>query len=415
MLVTTPVVPAAIGGLIWGMLGGAMPGLSASITMALLLPFTYTLAPMPAIVMLATCYIGAEYGGSIPAILIRTPGTNAAAATVLDGYEMNRQGRAGEALGISLWSGVVGGLFGLTMLILLTEPLSRLALLFKPTTYFGLGILGLSVIASLIEQSLLKGLAAAILGLMIATIGTDPDFRRQPVYLWRARSARRHCAFVHHGPVFMPFTELMTRTGVASNIIKPNASIRVRLPRFPMMKKIARSQAIGCTVGTFEGLMPGAGGTIASFIAYNEARRLSKHPEKFGHGSEEGVAGPEAANNTVASASLIPLLSFGNSGIQFGCCTVGRLLIHRLVAGPRLFRTGCRRDHRALCRFLHRRHRASRDRNPCSAPLHLAREPAQALSLGVHFRACHVRRFHRAYVAVRCRHRALVGLARLFS
>src|SRR3954447_26708336 len=136
---------ASLGGLIWGILGGALPGLSASITMALLLPFTYTLAPMPAIVMLATCYIGAEYGGSISAILIRTPGTNASAATMLDGYELNRKGRAGEALGISLWSGVVGGLFGLTMLVLLTEPLSRLALLFKPTTYFGLGILGLSV------------------------------------------------------------------------------------------------------------------------------------------------------------------------------------------------------------------------------------------------------------------------------
>ena len=122
MLFTSWVVPAALGGLIWGILGGATPGLSASITMALLLPFTYAMPPMPAIVMLATCYIGAEYGGSIPAILIRTPGTNASAATIIDGYEMNRQGRAGEALGLSLWSGVVGGLFGLTMLILLTEP-----------------------------------------------------------------------------------------------------------------------------------------------------------------------------------------------------------------------------------------------------------------------------------------------------
>src|SRR5215469_4679852 len=174
MFVTTPLIPAAIGGLVWGIMGGACPGLSASITMALLLPFTYTMAPMPAIVMLATCYIGAEYGGSIPAILIRTPGTNAAAATVLDGYELNKQGRAGEALGISLWSGVVGGLFGLTMLVVLTEPLSRLALLFKPTPYFGLGILGLSVIASLSSKSLLKGVASALIELMIATSGTDP-------------------------------------------------------------------------------------------------------------------------------------------------------------------------------------------------------------------------------------------------
>ena len=245
----------------------ALPGLSASITMALLLPFTYTLDPMPSIVMLATCYIGAEYGGSIPAILIRTPGTNAAAATVLDGYEMNRQGRAGEALGISLWCGVVGGLFGLTMLVLLTEPLSRFALLFKPTTYFGLGILGLSVIASLSSKSLLKGLASAVLGLMIATIGTDPvsgvsrftfgspDLLDgiQPIFVMVGLYA---------------VTELMMRTGVASTVMRPASSIRVKLPRLPMMRKIARSQAIGCAVGTVEGLMPGAGGTIAAqFIA----------------------------------------------------------------------------------------------------------------------------------------------------
>ena len=248
MLVTTPVVPAAIGGLIWGILGGSCPGLSASITMALLLPFTYTLAPMPAVVMLATCYIGAEYGGSIPAILIRTPGTNAAAATVVDGYELNRQGRAGEALGISLWSGVVGGLWGLTMLIVLTEPLSRLALLFKPTTYFGLGILGLSVIASLSSKSLLKGVASAIIGLMISTIGTDPvsGVSRFTFGVPDLLNGVR--------PLFLmvglyAFTELMTRTGVTTTMAKPNLSIRVRLPRFPMMKKIARSQAVGCIIG----------------------------------------------------------------------------------------------------------------------------------------------------------------------
>ncbi len=336
MMVTTPLVPAAIGGLIWGILGGSCPGLSASITMALLLPFTYTLDPMPAIVMLATCYIGAEYGGSIPAILIRTPGTNAAAATIADGYELNRQGRAGEALGISLWSGVVGGLWGLTMLVLLTEPLSRLALLFRPTTYFGLGILGLSVIASLSSKSLLKGLASAVLGLMISTIGTDPI------------SAVSRFTFGSPDllggiqPLFImvglyAFTELMSRTGMASTTMTPNASIRVRLPRPSMMKKIARSQAIGCTVGTLEGVMPGAGGTIASFIAYNEAKRWSKTPEKFGHGSEEGVAAPEASNNTCASTALIPLLSFGIPGSNSAAVLLGGLLIHDLQPGPRLF------------------------------------------------------------------------------
>ena len=336
MLVTTPVVPAALAGLIWGIMGGSMPGLSASITMALLLPFTYTLPPMPAIVMLATCYIGAEYGGSIPAILIRTPGTNAAAATVIDGYEMNRQGRAGEALGISLWSGVVGGLWGLSMLILLTEPLSRLALLFKPTTYFGLGVLGLSVIASLSSKSLLKGLAAAVLGLMVATIGTD-SMSGVSRFTFGFPDLLNGIAPIFVMVGLYAVTELMTRARVTRTTMKPNTSIRVRLPRFPMMKKIARSQVVGCTIGTLEGLMPGAGGTIAAFIAYNEAKRWSKEPEKFGHGSEEGVAAPEASNNTVASTALIPLLSFGIPGSNSAAVLLGGLLIHGLLPGPRLF------------------------------------------------------------------------------
>jgi putative tricarboxylic transport membrane protein len=336
MLVTTPVVPAAIGGLIWGILGGSCPGLSASITMALLLPFTYTMAPMPAIVMLATCYIGAEYGGSIPAILIRTPGTNAAAATVADGYELNRQGRAGEALGISLWSGVVGGLWGLTMLVMLTEPLSRLALLFKPTTYFGLGILGLSVIASLSSKSLLKGLASALLGLMISTIGTDP-VSAVSRFTFGVPDLLNGIAPLFIMVGLYAFTELMTCTGIIRTNMTPNTSIRVKLPRFSMMKKIARSQAVGCIIGTLEGVMPGAGGTIASFIAYDVAKRWSKTPEKFGHGSEEGIAAPETSNNTCASTALIPLLSFGIPGSNSAAVLLGGLLIHGLLPGPRLF------------------------------------------------------------------------------
>ena len=135
-LTTTWSIPAAFFGVVWGIIGGALPGISPSIAMALLLPFTYGLEPVTAVVLLASVYVGAEYGGSIPAILIRTPGTNAAAATVIDGFEMHKQGRGGEALGISLVSGLVGGLVGLALLILLTEPLARLALAFTPPAYF---------------------------------------------------------------------------------------------------------------------------------------------------------------------------------------------------------------------------------------------------------------------------------------
>ncbi|MDE0113231.1 MAG: tripartite tricarboxylate transporter permease, partial [Albidovulum sp.] len=173
-LTTTPAAFAAVGGVVWGILGGALPGISPSITMALLLPFTYTMDPIPAIVLLASTYVGAEYGGSIPAILIRTPGTNAAAATAIDGYELQKQGRGGEALGISLVSGVIGGLIGLFCLVILTKPLASVALYFTPPAYFSLGVLGISVIASLSSGSLIKGLMAGIVGLMIATVGVDP-------------------------------------------------------------------------------------------------------------------------------------------------------------------------------------------------------------------------------------------------
>lgn len=336
LLTATPLIPVALIGLIWGILGGALPGISPSISMALLLPFTYTIDPTSAIVLLATAYIGAEYGGSIPAILIRTPGTNAAAATVIDGYEMRCQGRAGEALGISLWSGFVGGMVGLAMLILLTEPLSRLALLFTPASYFALGILGLSVIASLSGKSLLKGAAAAVLGLMVATIGTDPNSGVSR-FTFGSPELLEGVAPIFVMVGLFAISELMTRSGIASDTMGAQEPIRIRLPSLSLMNRLKRSQSIGAMIGTFEGLMPGAGGSIASFLSYNEAKRWSSKPDEFGHGSPEGIAAPETSNNTVASTALIPLLSFGIPGSNSAAILLGGLLIHGLLPGPRLF------------------------------------------------------------------------------
>jgi putative tricarboxylic transport membrane protein len=335
LLTATPLVFVAIGGLIWGILGGALPGISASITMALVLPFTYTMDPAQAIALLACVYIGAEYGGSIPAILIRTPGTNSAAATVIDGYELNRQGRAGEALGISLMSGVVGSLFGLAMLVLLTEPLSWLALAFKPTSYFGLGILGLSVIASMTGGSLIKGLAAAVVGMMIATVGTDP-ISGVTRFTFGVPDLLSGVEPVLVMVGLFALTELMSQSGSA-NETSLKDSVRIRLPSLALMNKLKRAQIIGCVFGLFEGLTPGGGGSIAAFMSYNEARRWSKTPERFGKGSEEGVAAPETANNTVASTTLIPLLSFGIPSSNSTAVLLGGLLMHGLLPGPRLF------------------------------------------------------------------------------
>ncbi len=335
-LTTTPAAFAAVGGVVWGVLGGALPGISPSITMALLLPFTYTMDPIPAIVLLASTYVGAEYGGSIPAILIRTPGTNAAAATAVDGYEMCKQGRAGEALGISLVSGVIGGLVGLFFLVLLTEPLARVALAFTPPAYFSLGILGLSVIASLSSGSLVKGLMAGVIGLTIATVGTDP-ISGVNRFTYGSPELLGGIPFILVMVGVFAVSELCVQAGKPAWDRPKKAQTRIKLPNLAMLKRLRKPQAIGCGIGLFEGCMPGAGGSIAAFMAYNEARRWSKHPEKFGSGSPEAIAAPESANNTVAGTALVPMLSFGIPGSNSTAVLLGGLLIHGLQPGPLLF------------------------------------------------------------------------------
>ncbi|MEM7045365.1 MAG: tripartite tricarboxylate transporter permease [Pseudomonadota bacterium] len=336
-LTTTPAIFAAFGGVAWGILGGALPGISPSITMALLLPFTYTMEPITAIVLLASTYVGAEYGGSIPAILIRTPGTNAAAATAIDGYEMHKQGKGGEALGLSLISGVFGGLIGILCLILLTKPLAGVALYFTPPAYFSLGILGLSVIASLSSGSLIKGLMAGVIGLMIATVGTDP-VAGVTRFTYGAPELLGGIPFILVMVGVFAVSELLVQAGEPGQHERTaSRQMRIVLPSWAQFRRLTKPQLIGSGIGAFEGCMPGAGGTIASFMAYNEARRWSKTPEKFGKGSDEAIVAPEAANNTVAGTAIIPVLSFGIPGSNSTAILLGGLLIHGLQPGPLLF------------------------------------------------------------------------------
>ena len=336
MLVTTSIVPAAIVGVAWGILGGALPGISPSISMALLLPLTYGLEPRAAIVLLASTYIGAEYGGSIPAILINTPGTNAAAATVLDGYPMKLQGRGGEALGISLYSGVIGSFVGLSMLVLLTRPLANLALAFTPMSYFALGVLGLSVIASLAGASLLKGLAAGLLGLMVATVGTDP-ISGVPRFTFGQVALLDGIAPILVMVGLFAVSELFLQASLPQWERTSRKFAKIRFPDKKMRRRLRKPQLIGSLIGTVEGVIPGAGGTIASFLSYNEARRWSNAKEEFGRGSPEGIAAPETANNTVSATALVPLLSFGIPGSNSAAILLGGFLVHGLLPGPRLF------------------------------------------------------------------------------
>ena len=336
MLVTTSIVPAAIVGVAWGILGGALPGISPSISMALLLPLTYGLEPRSAIVLLASTYIGAEYGGSIPAILINTPGTNAAAATVLDGYPMKLQGRGGEALGISLYSGVIGSFIGLSMLVLLTRPLANLALAFTPMSYFALGVLGLSVIASLAGASMLKGLAAGLLGLMVATVGTDP-ISGVPRFTFGQVALLDGIAPILVMVGLFAVSELFLQASRPQWERTSREFAKIRFPDKKLRRRLRKPQLIGSLIGTVEGVIPGAGGTIASFLSYNEARRWSNAKEEFGKGSPEGIAAPETANNTVSATALVPLLSFGIPGSNSAAILLGGFLVHGLLPGPRLF------------------------------------------------------------------------------
>ena len=330
------VLAAAFGGVLWGILGGALPGISPSIAMALLLPFTVSLDPTSAIVLLASVYVGAEYGGSIPAILIRTPGTNSASATVLDGYAMAQQGRAGEALGISLMSGLWGGLFGLAVLVLCTESLAQVALAFTPAAYFSLGILGLSVIAGLSGGSLLKGSIAACIGLSIAFIGSDP-VSGVPRFTFGSADLLGGVKPILVMVGLFAVTEMLVQITEPPWAKANQGEARLRLPNWALSKRLFKPQAIGAVIGTVEGVTPGAGGTIAAFMAYSEAKRWSRHPEEFGHGSPEGIAAPECANNVVTATALVPLLSLGIPGSNSAAILLGGFLIHGLQPGPMLF------------------------------------------------------------------------------
>jgi putative tricarboxylic transport membrane protein len=329
-------IPGAFLGVLWGILGGALPGISPSIAMALLLPLTYSLEPVTAIVLLASTYVGAEYGGSIPAILIRTPGTNSATATVLDGYELARQGRAGEALGISLIAGLVGGLFGLVVLVVATKPLAMVALAFTPPAYFALGMLGISVIASLSGGSLLKGLLAAALGLIFAMVGSDP-VSGVPRFTFGEPDLLAGIKPLLVMVGLFAITEMLMQISEPPWAKASAENARLKLPNLAMMKRLFRPTAIGSVIGTVEGVTPGAGGTVAAFMAYSEAKRWSKHPEEFGKGSPEAVAAPEAANNVVTATALVPLLSLGIPGSNSAAVLLGGFLVHGLQPGPMLF------------------------------------------------------------------------------
>lgn len=323
-------------GVFMGIIIGALPGLSATMGMVLALPLTYNMEPTAAMLLLLGLYCGGVYGGSITAILINTPGTPAAAATALDGFEMGKRGEGGRGIGISTTSSFIGGVVSCVFLCFAAPQIANVALKFAAPDYFALTFFGLTIIASISGKSVIKGLISGTLGLLIATVGID-----SMAGVSRFTFGNRHLLGgfssvpVLIGLFAMPQVYLALEKGTAKERIIQKVG-RV-LPCKEDFKKIFPLSIVFGAVGTFIGAIPGTGATIASFLAYNEARRFSKSPEKFGSGIAEGIAAPESANNGVTGGALIPLLSLGIPGDVSTAVLIGAFMIQGLTPGPTLF------------------------------------------------------------------------------
>ena len=322
-------------GAIGGVLIGSIPGLTSTMGIALLVPFTYGMSFVPSVGMLLGIFCGAMYGGSISAILVRTPGTPAAAATILDGYPMGQKGEAGRALSISLFSSFIGGLIGAILMTFLSPFISKMALKFGPAEFFTLAVFGLSVIISISGKSLVKGLITALFGLLISTIGMDKTcaylrfFRFQGFYDGIPFIPALIGLFAI-SEVFTNFEHMLVGQKVKTKITRV-------LPSFKDIKTIMRAVVTGGLIGTFIGSIPGAGGDISAFVSYSEAKRVSKHPEKFGTGVPEGIAAAESANNGCSGGAMIPMLSLGVPGDSNTAVLMGAFIMQGFQPVPMMY------------------------------------------------------------------------------
>ncbi len=331
---------ATLAGTIVGLVFGAIPGLTYSMALALMLPFTFGLDPTVAIALLLGVYVGGMSGGSVSAILIGIPGTPSAAATVLDGHPMALKGEASVALGAAVISAVFGGLFSLAVMVLLLEQVAAFAIKFGPVEIFALVLFGLSTICGLAEKSMARGLVAGVLGLMMMTIGLD-DIDGV------ARLTFGTVALQQGVNLVVAMIGLFAVPQVMTTFIDYGRKQAARIPTsartsMPSLRQLKDRfwLALRCAMlGTGIGAIPGTGGPIAAFLAYDHARRFSKHPDDFGKGELSGVIAPEASHNAVTGGAMIPMLSLGVPGDPATAVILGGMMIHGLQPGPMLFQT----------------------------------------------------------------------------
>jgi putative tricarboxylic transport membrane protein len=328
-------------GVVVGVAMGVLPGFGAAQALALMFPFTYGMNVATATLFMVAIYSSAEYGGSIPAILIRTPGTTSSAMTVLEGYPMAQKGLAGRALRLSLYSGVTGGLVSTIIFIFFATSLAWVGLWFGPGEMFAVGILGLSIIGSFVGGTPTKGFLATGLGLLLSTVGSSGfgglRFTFNQAYL----SDGLPLVIVIVAFFAMPeaFRLLVERRGETKAERLAELSSRDGRQHVSLsdMIELAPSLLRGCLIGTGNGSLPGSGATIGSVLAYNFEKRMAKHPERFSKGSEEGLVAVETSNNAVVAGALVPSLALGIPGSGAIAILLGLLIGKGIVPGPLLF------------------------------------------------------------------------------
>ncbi len=323
-------------GLNLGIIGGMLPGISSVTTLALFVPFTFSMSPATALIALGAIYMGATYGGSISSILIKTPGQPASLATALEGYQMTRKGEGKRALDVALIASAYGGVFGGVMLLFFFEPLSAAGLKFGSESFFWLALLGMSALATLYPGNVLRSLLGGLIGMAVSTVGMDPT-AGLPRFTMGIMELMQGLDMVVVMIGIFSITQMLTvvesntisivaKKGQAASLWKTGKEV---LGRFRLINSCS-------FLGTFIGILPGAGGTVASIIAYNEAKRFSKTPEKYGQGFVDGIIAPESANNGSVGGALVPLLSLGIPGSAAAAVIVGGLMAQGISPGPQL-------------------------------------------------------------------------------
>jgi putative tricarboxylic transport membrane protein len=322
-------------GVVLGTVIGVLPGLGPPATIAMLLPLTMKLDPTGAMIMLAGIYYGAKYGGSTTSILLNVPGESSSVVTCIDGYAMARKGRAGPALGMAAIASFIAGTFGVVALMLVAPPLARLSLAFSAPEYFALMVLGLAMVVLLSGESLTKALLAMLVGLWIASIGTDL-FSATSRFTFDRVELMGGVDFIIVAIGVFAVGEVLGSMEPAKppDMLPVPKGLRNLLPTWEDMRKCRFAFVNGSVVGFLIGILPGAGSTIASFMSYGIEKAVSKHPEEFGQGAIEGVAAPEGANNAETGGALVPLLTLGIPGSGTTAILLAALVLWGFKPGP---------------------------------------------------------------------------------